>query len=231
MQLSQETIQGIGAFLHERGLLAAEEVQVTNELASPEFAFAPQIEAAESIHYHIHVRNTDNLPHEELLELGGIVVNRAEGYIKFAFPQGLNLIFSHIPVAQKEKSVHAADEAYLDHIGIDIRSEDKSAYLAFQQIPFLCAVHDYLFARQGDGKEAVKCCHMQVREKYWVYPNPKINYEFAFGTLVINSEGVFGVDLRPANPFNKVQEAAACYGGAAPTVTSTKPAIFVSRGL
>jgi hypothetical protein len=214
MQLSQETIQGIGAFLHERGLLAAEEVQVTNELASPEFAFAPQIEAAESIHYHIHVRNTDNLPHEELLEL-----------------EGLNLIFSHIPVAQKEKSVHAADEAYLDHIGIDIRSEDKSAYLAFQQIPFLCAVHDYLFARQGDGKEAVKCCHMQVREKYWVYPNPKINYEFAFGTLVINSEGVFGVDLRPANPFNKVQEATACCGGVAPTVTSTKPAIFVSRGL
>jgi hypothetical protein len=64
---------------------------------------------------------------------------------------------------------------------------------------------------------------MQVNEKYWVYPNEKLNYEFAFGPLVIH-EGGFGVDLRPANPFNKVADTTIeCCG--APKV---KSAIFIN---
>lgn len=63
---------------------------------------------------------------------------------------------------------------------------------------------DFSFAAQlaiADSVQAVKCCHMQMKEKYWVYAGTHINYEFAFGPLVIHEQG-FGIDLRPANPFN-----------------------------
>ena len=63
---------------------------------------------------------------------------------------------------------------------------------------------------------------MQVNEKYWVYPNEKLNYEFAFGPLIIH-EGGFGIDLRPANPFNKItEETNACCG------TKKLPSIFIN---
>ena len=67
---------------------------------------------------------------------------------------------------------------------------------------------------------------MQVKEKYWVYAAKHINYEFAFGPLVIHEQG-FGVDLRPANPFNKpaLEESQACCGELHPA----KAKIFVHQ--
>ena len=211
MKIITEKLSSLTSLLSQLELLTVEEINYAATVSKNDFPFANQIEIADSMHYHIHVTNVAELPNRIFLKREGIIANKAEGYIKYAFDGGINFIFSHIPVAQKEKIYHAKDEAYLDHIGIDIRSDDKPAYVIFQQIPLISSQHDYLFTRQGDGKEVVKCCNIQVKEKYWVYPNEKINYEFSFGPLVIH-EGGFGIDLRPANPFNTapVEELSSC---------------------
>ena len=225
MKIDKNRLKSLATFLANEKLLSSEEAEKAISVVHEGFPFQQQIEIAESVHFHIHVANISMLPHEKMIAQNSSVVNKAEGYIKYAFDGGVNFIFSHIPVAQKEKTNRKQDESYLDHIGIDIRSDDKPAYITFQQIPLISSLHDYLFARQGDGKNVVKCCHMQVKEKYWVYPDEKWNYEFAFGPLVIH-EGGFGVDLRPANPFNKIEESFSCCSST--KVVKQKPAIFVN---
>ena len=222
MKIKNICLEALFSLLEEQQLLDKEELQAVHDVAAENFPFAEQVVAEAFVHFHIHVNNIEELPHELLQSHTGKIVNKAEGYIKYEFDDGINFIFSHIPVAQKEKAIRAGDHAYLDHIGIDIRSDEKPAYIVFQQIPSVSAQYDYLFSRQGDGKEAVKCCHMQVKEKYWVYPNNKLNYEFAFGPLVIQEGGAFGVDLRPANPYNKIEETISCCSDSKP-----KASIFI----
>jgi len=226
MNINTAKLNSLIVFLGDQNLLNADELSLVTELTKTDFAFVPQVDIAESIHFHIHVPDTTKLPHSLLEDYDGEVENRNDGYIKYGFPGGLKLIFSHIPVAQKEMSAKCSEQSYLDHIGIDIRSESKDAYVVFQQIPLIAAQQDYFFKRQGDGVEAVKCCHMQVKEKYWVYAAKNINYEFAFGPLVIHEKG-FGVDLRPANPFNKpvVEENQACCG----ETKAVTPKIFMDQ--
>lgn len=213
MKIDKATFERFSAILKQENLLNEDELKTINSLTSSDFSFSEQLAIANSVHYHIHVPDIEQLAHELFTSNAGIVENKKEGYIKYGFPGGLKLIFSHMPVAQKEQSAKCFEQPYLDHIGIDIRSEDKEAYIVFQQIPLVAAQHDYYFKRQCDGVEAVKCCHMQVNEKYWVYAQKNVNYEFAFGPLVIHENG-FGIDLRPANPFNKpvMEESSSCCG-------------------
>lgn len=210
MKIDTFLLNELTSLLMKQDLLSKEEFKNIIEATSENFPFKKQVAEATSVHFHIHVNNTDELPHDLLKLRDGEIVNKAEGYIKYAFDVGINFIFSHIPIAQREKNIRTQHHAYLDHIGIDIRSEERAAYIIFQQIPLISAENDYLFTRQGDGKETVKCCHMQVKEKYWVYPHNNLNYEFAFGPLLINEGGAFGVDLRPANPYNKIEETTSC---------------------
>ncbi len=224
MKINNIRLEALSSLLIDQQLSGKEELQSVHEVTAEDFPFAEQVAAAASVHFHIHVNNTDELPHELLQSQTGKIINESKGYIKYEFDDGINFIFSHIPVAQKEKAVRPANQAYLDHIGIDIRSDEKPVYIVFQQIPAVSARHDYLFSRQGDGKEAVKCCHMQVKEKYWVYPDSRLNYEFAFGPLVIDEGGTFGVDLRPANPYNKIDETVSCCSESKPKVS-----IFIQK--
>lgn len=207
-------------------LLNEEELKTITGIARADFSFAPQLAIADSLHFHIHVPDIAKLPHELFIKNRGLIENKREGYIKYGFAGGIKFIFSHIPVAQKEQTAKCFKQSYLDHTGIDIRSDHKEAYIIFQQIPLIAAQHDYFFKRQGDGVEAVKCCHMQVKEKYWVYAGKHINYEFAFGPLVIHEHG-FGIDLRPANPFNGSAERAACCGE--PQKEKLKAKIFADQ--
>lgn len=213
MKINRENLSSLLQLLSNKQLLTDEELNLAAALAKVDFSFANQLSIADSLHYHIHVPDIKKLPYELFMSMNANVENKRDGYIKYGLPGGIKLIFSHIPVAQKEQSSKCFEQAYLDHIGIDIRSDNKEAYIVFQQIPLIAAQHDYYFKRQGDGVEAVKCCHMQVKEKYWVYAAKHINYEFAFGPLVIDENG-FGIDLRPANPFNKpvIEESQSCCG-------------------
>lgn len=226
MKVNTEFYGSLSAIIQQENLLNSDELKMITDLTNISFAFAPQLAIADSIHYHIHVPGIDKLPHALFRDNDGKVENKMEGYIKYGFPGGLKIIFSHIPVAQKEQSAKCFEQSYLDHIGIDIRSEEKEAYIVFQQIPQIAAQQDYFFKRQGDGIEAVQCCHMQVKEKYWVYAAKHVNYEFAFGPLVIHEQG-FGVDLRPANPFNTpvIDESRVCCGESIPA----RAKIFVDQ--
>lgn len=213
MKINKEYLGKLIELLRNNKYLNNEEAVLASNLIHDDFSFANQLSMADSLHYHIHVPDIEKLPHELFMSMNATVENKRDGYIKYGFPEGVKLIFSHIPVAQKEQSAKCSEQAFLDHIGIDIRSDNKEAYIIFQQIPLIAAQNDYYFKRQGDGVEAVKCCHMQVKEKYWVYAAKHVNYEFTFGPLVIHESG-FGIDLRPANPFNKqvVDESQACCG-------------------
>ncbi|MEP7252624.1 MAG: hypothetical protein ABI683_09600 [Ginsengibacter sp.] len=222
MKIDEVLLKKLASLLLTEQLINNEEGAKVTGVSSDHFPFSKQLTTASSIHFHIHVNDIRDLPHGMFRSYHGEIVNSAEGYIKYAFDNGINFIFSHIPVAQHEKNRREENQPYLDHIGIDIRSEEKEAYIIFQQIPLVSAENDYLFTRQGDGKDSVKCCHMQVKEKYWVYPDGDLNYEFAFGPLVINEGGAFGVDLRPANPHNKMEESASCC-----SEVKTKSAIFI----
>lgn len=224
MEINNRLLKRLTSLLVDHNLLSKDELADVIQVASDNFSFGKQLAAATSVHFHIHVKDVGELPHDVLHMNGGKMENESEGYIKYAFDGGINFIFSHIPVANKEKNIKTQQHAYLDHIGIDIRSDEKATYIVFQQIPLLSAQYDYLFTRQGDGKESVKCCHMQVKEKYWVYPNDRLNYEFAFGPLIINEGGAFGVDLRPANPFNKIEETTSCCSD-----SKTKSSIFIHQ--
>lgn len=226
MKVNSSNMSAVAHMIRQEKLLNEEEMTLVTNLEKDDFSFAPQLAIADSVHYHIHVPDIDQLNHELFAGNEGLIENKRDGYIKYGFPGGLKLIFSHIPVAQKEQAAKCSEQSYLDHIGIDIRSDNKESYIVFQQIPLIAAQHEYYFKRQGDGVEAVKCCHMQVKEKYWVYAAKYINYEFAFGPLVIHEQG-FGIDLRPANPFNKpVTESTACCGE---TPAASRPKIFADQ--
>lgn len=228
MKINSKQLSLLLDLLNKEHLLNGEELQLASNLVKDNFSFAAQLSMADSVHYHIHVPDIEKLPHQSFAAVDATIENKRDGYIKYGFPGGIKFIFSHIPVAQKEQSAKCFEQSYLDHIGIDIRSDNKDAYIIFQQIPLIAAQHDYYFKRQGDGVEAVKCCHMQVKEKYWVYAAKNINYEFAFGPLVIHENG-FGIDLRPANPFNKpvIEESQACCSEQPQTVKH-KVKIFVN---
>lgn len=180
-------------------------------LVKDSFIFREQLDLAESLHLHIKVPYTGELPHENLLRYGGQPQNEKDGYIKYAFDKGINLIFSSIPVSQEEKAGFADfDYPHLDHIGIDIRKDDAVSYECFNKIPGLAENNKLPYKRQGGDGKNVYCCHVQVNEKYWVYPKDLAYFEFAFGPLVV-SDQVFGCDLRPADPsLNIPEEQLAC---------------------
>jgi len=196
-------------------------------LASESFVFKEQLDLADSIHLHIKVPATASLPHESFLSYGAVPQNEKEGYIKYAFPGGVNLIYSSIPVSQEERAGLATFTfPHLDHIGIDIRKNSDDAYAFFNKIPDLSEKNNLPFKRQGgDGKD-VYCCHVAVNEKYWVYPKGSAHLEFAFGPLVV-SDDIFGCDLRPADPsLGIADEVTACCGT---SNTTTKANIHSSE--
>lgn len=170
------------------------------KLTADDFLFRQQLELAESIHLHIKVADTAKLPHIELMDSGGIPQNEKDGYIKYAYPTGINLIFSSIPVSQEEQAgLSLYNFPHLDHIGIDIRKDNAESYEVFNKIPLLADSNFMPYKRQGGDGKNVFCCHVQVNEKYWVYPTGHAHFEFAFGPLLVSTD-VFGCDLRPADP-------------------------------
>jgi len=213
MQLHPQNINELTGYFDELGLLPSNARQHLEELRSSSFAFSKQMSAAESIHLHIKVPSTEALPHEQILAIGGEPQNEKEGYIKYAFKEGIHFIFSSIPVSQEERAgLSSFQYPHLDHIGIDIRDESEEAYNIFQHIPFVAAAHKWSVRKQGGEGQKVYCCHVTVNEKYWVYPQGGVYWEFAFGQLLISTDK-FGCDLRPADPaLGLSEESVACCG-------------------
>ena len=215
---------------HDRPQAAAAwQVLVAMRLLSPcEAAFAarvlrepglaPCLELAETVHLHVKVGRTEALPQSRLEAAGAILDHAREGFVKYRLPGAVNAIFSHIPVAAEDLGAAATPQRarpFLDHVGIDVRTIDTSSRAAFDALPGAALVRGWAHVAQGGQGRPVRCCHVEVGEKHWLYlPGAAARpVEVALGPLRRNDSG-YGCDLRPADPRVASRHAAACCPGA-----------------
>lgn len=66
----------------------------------------------------------DNLPHAQI-RARVTPTSQTDGYVKYAFPGGINMIFSSIPISEDDMlaGATAPTRAVLDHKGVDLRTE------------------------------------------------------------------------------------------------------------
>ncbi|MGC4043269.1 MAG: arsenosugar biosynthesis-associated peroxidase-like protein [Armatimonas sp.] len=195
-------------------LLEGYEAEAVDQLGLSESPFAPDVALAETLHLHIKVDDTHQLPINDFFAAGARLDHQKDGFVKWRFPGAINAIFSHIKVSQEElleTETNRRPRPFLDHIGIDLRAETPPVREAFDTLPQIAEALDWKLASQGGPDQPVYCCHVEVAEKHWVYPpdlggHPGIPLEFAYGELKVNPDKS-GCDLRPANP-DKVDPAA-----------------------
>src|SRR6188768_4102265 len=105
--------------------------------ALAENVLAPCLERAATIHLHIKVDDTDQLPRGALEAGGGVLDHGRSGFVKYRMPARINAIFSHIAVSAddlRECAANRRPRPFLDHIGIDIRRVDEGARAAFDAL-------------------------------------------------------------------------------------------------
>lgn len=195
--------------LQEWGLLKGYERETVERLGASESPFAREVALAETLHLHIKVDDTHQLPLNAFFEAGARLDHQKDGFVKWRFPGAVNAIFSHIKVSQEELLETEATRRprpFLDHIGIDLRDETAPVVRdAFDALPTVAGELDWKLASQGGPGRPVYCCHVEVAEKHWLYPpdddsgHPGIPLEFAYGALKVNPDKS-GCDLRPADP-------------------------------
>jgi len=207
--LDTQAAQDLLGDLQAGDWVAAKELATIEKLFQPCFPFADAVGCAESIHVHIKVDDVNDLSRDELHASGGCVEYEKEGFLKFSFPSGVNVIFSSIAVSQDElveTECSRRPRPFVDHIGIDLRDESEGVRNVFEAIPVRSQSLGWERVGQGDEGHGVHCCHVEVKQKEWVYPPSDgapgsigIPLEFAFGRLTINDEAG-GCDLRPMAP-------------------------------
>ena len=193
--------------LSNLGLLTPLEAQAVQKLGATDSPFTTEVELAETLHLHIKVDDTDQLPLNDFFAAGAKLDHQKSGFVKYRFPGAINAIFSHIKVSQDElmeTESNRRPRPFLDHIGIDMRDETNPVRAAFETLPQLAQSLDWSVASQGGPDRPVYCCHVEVAAKHWLYPpdegrHPGIPLEFAYGALKVNPDKS-GCDLRPADP-------------------------------
>lgn len=186
--------------------------------------FAEAMGVSESLHIHIKVDDTKELGGQanvvdRLMAAGCTLDYSKEGFEKYCFPGGVNLIFSSIVVSQDELAETCETRRkrpFVDHFGIDMRSETDTVKAVFDAVPRGASKLGWEEVPQGEEGHGVHCCHVEVSEKHWVFPAsdapaPQIPLEFAFGRLKVNDESG-GCDIRPMSPSRRE-----AMGKAAPT--------------
>lgn len=221
--------------LVRNGLLKDYEVAVIRDFSQPGSRFHDALQLAETLHLHIKVDNTHQLPVNGFFKAGAELDHQKDGFVKYRFPGAINAIFSHIKVSQDElleTETTRRARPFLDHIGIDLRQETSEVRAVFDALPSMAVVDGIPHASQGGPGKPVFCCHVEVSEKHWLYPSnagehPAIPLEFAYGPLKVNPD-TSGCDLRPADP-SRVDPASipSCCGTPASGGTA-KPATVAS---
>ena len=186
----------VGEAFVSMGLLAENDLAPLLAFLGDRCPFGEALRAAESIHLHSRVESTTSLPHEAIVAAGGVVANTGDGYVKYAFDGGVNMIFS----TRSEEP-----EPDLDHLGIDLRAVSDDTKAIFDAIPERAKKLGWGHVPQGDEEGEVSCCFAAVQRKHWVYPRDDSPFtrpiEIAFGPLELRD--VAGVDLRPPDPAAK----------------------------
>ena len=191
------------AKFRDAGLLSEAEIKEVDTAFLSCFAFADAMQLADSLHVNVKVDDIGMVPPEIVADAQ--IENAKDGYIKYAFPSGMNVIFSSIDISQDDlieaRTHEKKPRPFLDHLGIDLRQETEPVRNLFAALPYLASKAGWTSVPQGGNGKAVFCCHVQVNAKHWIFPHTSrtIPLEFAYGPLVIN-EGMSGCDLRPANP-------------------------------
>jgi alkylhydroperoxidase/carboxymuconolactone decarboxylase family protein len=223
------------AFFGDLGLVSDDETHETMALFEPTFPFSEAVRSAESIHLHIKVPDTDKLPHDTILARGVQATSCTEGYVKYPFPGGINMIFSSIPISEDDLLADqpTLSTPTLDHRGIDLRRVTPEARAVFDAVPAGATARGWRHRAQGGDGTPVYCCHTEVQQKHWVYPSrdeaaQTRPIEFAIGELVIHDTKM-GCDLRPIDPAHpRAEDAraalAACAGAHVPIASNAEVA-------
>lgn len=209
-------------FFARLGLLTGAEIDEVQAMLAADFPFADAIRSAESVHVHVKVHDTAALPHAEIQAAGTHPESTTEGFVKYPFDTGVNLIFSSIPISEDDMLTGEPElpPAVMDHKGVDLRQETPEVRAVFDGVPGLAAERGWRHKGQGGGGTPVYCCHTEVDEKHWVYPNEgdagqRRPIEFAFGELKIH-DSKMGCDLRPIDPAHpRAAEASAALSACA----------------
>ncbi len=233
MQIDPARLEAALTFFTELRLLSGRERAEVLSMLAAEFPWAEAVKRAESFHVHVHVEAVASLPHEQIRGHGARAQNEKDGYVKYAFGGGLNLIFSSIDVAEDDRLPTGRERPrpFVDHMGIDLREDSMSSRAIFDRVPAIAADCGWRHVAQGAPDAPVLCCHVAVAAKHWVYP-PASSASFvrpievAYGPLEITS-GTMGCDLRPLDP---ALVAAPVLLAASPSAQCCPPAPIVSLG-
>jgi hypothetical protein len=201
MTIDFTAARGTLELAHRLRLLADAERREIEGAFDEAYPFAAAVRAADSMHTHVKVESVEALPHEALRAAGGRVENEKEGYVKYAFLGGMNLIFSSIDVSEDDRRQGSARRTrpFLDHFGIDLRQESAEVRALFEAVPERAGALGWPLASQGGEGQPVYCCHVTVSRKHWVYPRAQVPVELAFGPLAVHPDKS-GCDLRPSDP-------------------------------
>lgn len=195
------------AKLRDLGLLNPHEFDVVAGFGAPGSRFRKAVELAETLHLHIKVEDTNQLPINAFFQAGAELDHQKNGFVKYRFPGAINAIFSHIKVSQDElleTPETRRPRPFLDHLGIDLRDETQEVPAPnFKALPRVARKWGIHWHRRV-GRASPFCCHVEVAEKHWLYPpesggHPAIPLEFAYGGYKVNPDKS-GCDLRPADP-------------------------------
>lgn len=204
--LDRQAFTGTLEFFSELGLVSGSEVAEVLALFQPDFPFRDAVLAAESIHVHVKVASVNTLPHDRILARNAAPTSCTEGYIKYPFPGGINMIFSSIPISEEDmlEDEPAPGMPVMDHKGIDLRQVTPQVQSLFDAVPDAAEARGWRHVGQGGGGAPVYCCHTEVEEKHWVFPDldgagQRRPIEFAIGELVLH-DAKMGCDLRPIDP-------------------------------
>jgi alkylhydroperoxidase/carboxymuconolactone decarboxylase family protein len=213
----KQFVDVLGKF-RELGIVSPKEIEEVLAIFDPSFPWADSLARADSVHVHVRVDDVSRLPHDRIRALGTSPENQKDGYVKYPFAGGINVIISSIDIAEDDwLQGPGRPRPCLDHVGIDLRDESAATRALFDRTPALAKQHGWRHKPQGGDGKPVYCCHVEVGAKHWVYPPagalhaPSI--EFAFGALKINASSM-GCDLRPIDPAHPDAARAVCGGHA-----------------
>lgn len=221
MKLDRKRFVEVLSKFRELDIIQAKEIDEVLAIFEPTFPWAASLRRADSVHVHIRVDDVSRLPHERIRALDTAPENQKDGYIKYPFAGGLNVIISSIDIAEDDwLPGEGRPRPHLDHIGIDLRDESAANRAVFDQSAAIAKQHGFRHKPQGGDGTPVYCCHVEVGAKHWVYPPVNgpftASIEFAFGALKVNGESM-GCDLRPIDPAHPDAAKAVCGGHATAT--------------
>jgi alkylhydroperoxidase/carboxymuconolactone decarboxylase family protein len=216
MKLDQGRFKSVLNAFRELGVIKPKEIDEVLAIFAPAFPWAAALALADSVHVHVRVDDVSRLPHDKIRALGTQPENQKDGYVKYPFAGGINMIISSIDIAEDDWIPgDGLPRPVLDHVGIDLRDESAATRAVFDRSPEIAKQHGWRHKAQGGNGKPVYCCHVEVGAKHWVYPptHGAPSIELAFGALKINADSM-GCDLRPIDPAHPDAAKAVCGGHA-----------------